>query len=193
MTSEIMGIDPGLDGGIVVLSNGIPIKMYKMPTEERQLTTKHTKGKNKGQHKSKRFIVTRSIINILDAHPDAKIFIEKAGSIFGIDANSNFRIGYSIGLVHGAIEGLGRSWKEGEVTSKAWQKEIWEPEDLVHREKITDRQKRTKTSSTDTKATSENAAARIFSGVSFVPKGCKKPHDGWVDAALVAEYGRRQQ
>ena len=43
---------------------------------------------------------------------------------------------------------------------------------------------------TDTKATSLNAARRIFPGETFLatPRS-KKPHDGLVDAALIAYVG----
>lgn len=34
-------------------------------------------------------------------------------------------------------------------------------------------------------------ARRLFPEINLVPEGCKKPHDGIVDALLIAEYGRR--
>lgn len=44
----------------------------------------------------------------------------------------------------------------------------------------------------DNKTMALVAANRLFPKVSFVPEGSKKPHDGWVDAALVAMWGAWQ-
>lgn len=36
------------------------------------------------------------------------------------------------------------------------------------------------------------AAKRLFPHINLLPPRCRKPHDGWVDALLIAEYGRRR-
>ena len=35
-------------------------------------------------------------------------------------------------------------------------------------------------------------ARQLFPQETFIQKGCRKPHDGIIDAVLIAEYGRRQ-
>lgn len=45
---------------------------------------------------------------------------------------------------------------------------------------------------TSAKDKSLQAARRLFPTANFLPTGkCRKPHDGMVDALLIAEYGRR--
>lgn len=43
------------------------------------------------------------------------------------------------------------------------------------------------------KKRSLKAAQNLFPGVSFVMPGCRNPHDGIVDALLIAEYMRRSR
>lgn len=42
----------------------------------------------------------------------------------------------------------------------------------------------------DAKAKSLIASKRLFPNEKFIPKGCRVPHMGLVDARLIAEYGR---
>ena len=76
------------------------------------------------------------------------------------------------------------------VTPRTWQKSIWHEADRVMRAK---QDRKTKEGNTDTKKTSLNAAKRLFPTVNFIPKGKKVPKDGLYDAALIAEYGRREE
>jgi len=48
------------------------------------------------------------------------------------------------------------------------------------------------TTSADAKARSLEAARRLFPQVQFIRPKCKKPDSGYIDAILIAEYGRRQ-
>jgi hypothetical protein len=46
---------------------------------------------------------------------------------------------------------------------------------------------------TDTKQRALVAARRLWPNADWmIPKGCRKPHDGIIDAALICEYGRRR-
>lgn len=42
------------------------------------------------------------------------------------------------------------------------------------------------------KERSLQAVKRLFPHINLLPPRCRKPHDGWVDALLIAEYGRRK-
>jgi hypothetical protein len=44
----------------------------------------------------------------------------------------------------------------------------------------------------DNKTMARVAANRLFPKESFIPEGSKKPHDGWIDAALLALWGMWQ-
>jgi hypothetical protein len=44
----------------------------------------------------------------------------------------------------------------------------------------------------NTKKRSLQAARQLWPGTSWIPAGCKQPHDGIYEAALIAEYGRRR-
>lgn len=67
------------------------------------------------------------------------------------------------------------------ITPKHWQKATWDLGDRVEKD-----------GKCDTKATSLNAARRIWPGESFLAsEKSKKPDDGIVDALLIAEAARR--
>lgn len=70
------------------------------------------------------------------------------------------------------------------VQPKAWQKQMWEG---VPKAMKPDKIKPT----VDTKATSLIAAKRLFPKESFILPKCRTPHDGIIDAVLMAEYCRR--
>lgn len=86
-------------------------------------------------------------------------------------ASSNFSFGMGKGILMGLTEGLGHRYTL--VNPRTWQKIAWEG---VTRQK-------------DNKHTSLLAAKRLFPGYSFLatPKS-RKPHDGIVDAILIAYY-----
>jgi len=185
--STIIGIDPGLKGGIAIFENDKLLKVYKMPTLTKTTAFKHTKGKSKGQYRDQESIDTLALVNILSAYDDPHVWLEKSIPLYGISLQNNLKIAYGAGQLHGVITALGVPFRE--IMPKAWQEITWINEDIVVRENPN---KRIKQSDTDTKATSLNSAERIFPGFNFILKGCKVPHDGCIDAALIANYGRAQ-
>lgn len=63
------------------------------------------------------------------------------------------------------------------VSARTWQKHFWTKQPGEY----------------DTKAEALKAATKIFPDQSWLKNSrCSKPHDGFVDAALIAEYGRSQ-
>lgn len=181
---KIIGIDPGLDGGICIMIDGTIVNCIQMPVE---IETTNKKLKS-GKLKTQRHIDAYKFADIIFAHKDAAIYMEKVNPFAGQGSVQSTRMAIGIGRLEGVLIGMG--FKYTYITPGSWQKEIWQERDRVMRE-IQD--KRTKQGNTDTKKTSLNAAQRLFPTVNFIPKGKRTPHDGLFDAALIAEYGRRSQ
>jgi hypothetical protein len=153
-----------------------------MPTYEEVTKKKLPSGK----YKINNHIDCYKLADIVSAHKDAKIVMEKVNPFAGMGSASSTRMAISIGRIEGILIGMGFDFEY--VTPGQWQKVIWKDSDKVERTKI---DKGTKQSKTDTKKTSLNAAKRIFPNYNFVLKGKRSPHDGMFDAALIAEYYRR--
>lgn len=168
-----VGIDVGGDGGIaavdregsVVFKSGIP----------------RIKGDN--------VIDYLGIVDIFEEVLDlgdrmgVRAVIEDVHSLFGMSAGSNFNFGHIKGFKEGVLKTLGIQYEL--VPPKMWQKVMWEEGDVVLKEN-----KRTK----DTKATSLNAAIRLWPNEDFRKTSRSKvPHDGIIDAALMAEYCRTME
>ena len=179
---KIIGIDPGLDGGISIMIDGTLVNLIQMPVTI-EITKKKTK---KGEFKQMRHIDAYKLADILFSHKDAKIYMEKVNPFAGMGSFQSTRMATSIGRIEGIMIGMGLKFIY--VTPGQWQKDVWHEKDRVMR-KTPD--KKTKQGNTDTKATSLNAALRLFPNVNFIPKGDRTPHDGLFDSALIAEHGRR--
>ena len=109
---------------------------------------------------------------------DILVLIEDVHSIFGSSAKSNFQFG----RIKGVKEALSVCWFGGYelVQPKKWQSRVWIEEDIALKEN----------GRKETKLTSANAAKRLFPGYDFrKSERARKPHDGLVDAALIALYG----
>ena len=104
------------------------------------------------------------------------VAIEDLHSIYGTSAKSNFSFGVNNGIVIGALECLGIDYFK--VAPKKWQKHIWMSQDLVKFG-----------TKVDTKATSLNAAIRLYPDEQFLASSRSSvAHDGIVDAVLLATY-----
>lgn len=121
----------------------------------------------------------QGIVNLLSFDPkEFKVYvaIEDVHSIYGTSAKSNFSFGWIKGLKTGIIATLGLTYML--VQPKTWQKYVWSPTDVVK-----------KGTKTDTKKTSLTAAKRLFPHENFLAtERSKVPHDGIVDAVLIALY-----
>lgn len=102
------------------------------------------------------------------------VIIENVHAIQGrAGASSNFSFGLGKGILMGLVHGIG--YRYTLVTPTVWQKVAWEG---VTKQK-------------NTKDTSLIAARRLFPDETFIPtKRARTPHDGLVDAALMAYYGK---
>jgi hypothetical protein len=81
----------------------------------------------------------------------------------------------SFARIHGAIKILGIPCEI--VIPTKWQKTYW---------KVSQRGK------SDTKAIAEVVAAKLWPDVTFILDGCRTPHSGLLDAALIAHWGMQQ-
>lgn len=108
--------------------------------------------------------------------------IEDVHSVFGASAKANFQFGRCLGLLEGMT--IAYTMPFSKVKPKDWQKEMWEG---VTKILVSGKKK------VDTKATSLVAAQRLFPGEKFLATARSSvPHDGIVDALLIAEYCRRK-
>lgn len=118
--------------------------------------------------------------------------IEDVHSVFGSSAGATFEFGKIKGFLTGLL--VAHKIPYTLVQPKEWQGTIWTSADMVvNHKKVTQKNgKVINRKETDTKATSINAAQRLFPSVDFRRnERCKKIDDNKVDALLMAEYARR--
>jgi hypothetical protein len=110
------------------------------------------------------------------------VVFEKLGVIFGSSKVTAFSMGYQSGAIEMMAIALGIPYTK--VPAKQWQKDMFQGIDVI---------KKTGKSSNDTKAMALIAAKRLFPNqkLTFGEKATK-PHDGLVDALLMAEYAKRK-
>jgi hypothetical protein len=212
----IVGIDPGLDGGIVMLSGDrqdAPLT-YAMPTIEvrkkRSPVPKRKPGEPDGAYERRKYTVSREydletiwrrlkgiVGEIADVHHGngmveiAHVFIErqqamskpvpercrKCGTVMGMTtpqgAVSIFSHGRGYGLLEGMVKGIGIPYTI--VHTLSWQNTL------------------TKGLGGDSKARAHLTAMRLFPGLDLrASEKSRRPHEGIIDALLIAEFGRRQ-
>ena len=165
----VVGIDVGVNGGIFAMTmKRVVLLKEAIP----RLKNNEGVDYNTMWHQLQGIVMD----NILE---DIIFIIEDVHSLYGMSAKSNFSFGHIKGVKEGMMVALGVEYHL--VQPKVWQKAVWEPEDIVLKD---NRHK-------DTKASSLNAARRIFPDVDFRrSERAKVPHDGIVDGALMAEYCR---
>lgn len=153
----VLGIDPGLSGGIVMLDDNKQIYFkIVMPVKDGEINSNALK----------------SIMQELTDKDH--IVIEDVHSIFGASAKSNFMFGKVCGIIQALANTTPATVTL--VPPKAWQKKIWEASDII-----------LKNGKKDTKKTSLAAATRLAPNVDFrKSERSKIPHDGIVDAYLIA-------
>lgn len=158
-------IDVGKDGAIVILDNKDIILKSVIPIIGNQIDIPE-------------------IRNILSAYKgnNIHVVVEDVHAIFGASAKATFNFGWSLGIVEGVLSGIGIAYTK--VAPKVWQKEMWQGIPPIYK---------AGKKAVDTKATSLLAAKRLFPNVDFRKSDrASLPHDGIVDALLMAEYGKRK-
>lgn len=111
---------------------------------------------------------------------DCHVIFEKLGVIFGTGKSTAFSMGHQSGAVEMACIALNLPYTK--VPAKQWQKEMFQGV-----EEITKPGK----SSRDTKAMALIAAKRLYPDYRLTIGKSTTPHDGVVDALLMADYCKR--
>lgn len=110
--------------------------------------------------------------------------LEEIHAILGSSAKATFSFGETNGLLKGIL--IANNIPFTIVQPKKWQMEIWDNIDKVYSYK-----KERKV--VDTKATSINAAIRLFPNIDLRKnERCRKVDDNKCDSLLMAEYARRK-
>lgn len=164
-----LGIDFGLKGGLCTVNEtGELISAAKMPLDE--------SGEIDGYQVM--VFVAEELASAMEVGESLQIYGEDLHSIFGASAKSNFNFGRGIGKVQGAIECL--EVPVYQVKPRIWQEYIFAVTETpeMGETKANGRFKR------DTKACAAWAAAILWPIENL-------KHDGLIDAALIAEWARR--
>lgn len=161
--TTVLGCDPGKAGGLVVLNDvGAITETLPMPV------LKAAKGRAEYDLVAIRRFLTRVSLHVV---------VERAQPLppsMPGGGNAQFQRGVSRGLWEGLLAGLGIPYEL--VAPRSWQS-------VMLRD----------VSGSDTKQRALIAAQRLFPGFDFrASERSRKAHDGIVDAALIAEYGRRR-
>ncbi|KKK80116.1 hypothetical protein LCGC14_2826730, partial [marine sediment metagenome] len=122
------------------------------------------------------------------------VFIEDVHAIFSSAAGATFQFGYVCGAIVMGVAAF--DFKYTLVQPKVWQKviyqgipEIRKPSFVIKSGKF---EGQTRKGALDTKKMSLLATKRLFPNEDLRKSDrCKIPHNGIVDALLIAEYGRR--
>lgn len=110
-----LGIDPGLDGALAIISDNGRAQVHDTPT----LTT------GRGA-KSKREYALASLANLLRpyARVPCRVGIELVGAMPGQGVSSMFRMGYGLGVWEAMLAAFGVSYTR--VTPQKWKKAMLE-------------------------------------------------------------------
>ncbi|MFA5790564.1 MAG: hypothetical protein WC976_05860 [Caldisericia bacterium] len=165
---KYIGIDGGLDGGVVLIESGSAGGEGPLC----KIAGKHITPTIAGK-KSKREYNVPEMVNILKQCPPESSFVilEFAQSMPKQGVVSSTKIGRGFGLWEGIIAALGIPYAI--VHPRTWQKEM-----------LTDMNKK------DTKQASAIIAHRLFPTENFKKsEKCKKDHSGLTDACLLGVYG----
>lgn len=167
-----MGIDPGGKGVIATQKDGVFSHFFIEDNDLYQLS--------------------EIIAKIRQESPNIVCVMEEVHAIFGSSAKATF----SFGEIFGELKALlaANNIPFVLIQPKEWQKEMWINSDMEYTYKpvVVKGVSQTK-KKVNTKATSINAAKRLFPTMDFrKSERCKNIDDNKVDATLMCEYARRK-
>lgn len=164
-----VGIDPGLDGGIVAVEDDAVRSRHVMPT----ITVSRANGKTRREYDE------MALVRIFSAYPAAHFVLERQQAMPGQGVASMFQIGLGYGTLRGVLAGLLKSYMV--VTPQEWQKVMLAGLGAPAGGKQ------------GGKASRGHAAVmcgrRWPSEDWRATERSRIPHDGLCDAALIATYG----
>lgn len=177
----ILGADPGKNGAIALIATGFNRDLiYK--DDIILFPTPRTKDNE---------LNIPAIVEFLKQYEGriVKCYLEEVHALAMTSMGSMFTFGFVTGVLYTLLRLLNYEDKAMEVVQVSpaiWQKSVWKPEHIVYKSEVPRKKK-------NTKATSANAAKSLFPGVSFIiNKRSRIPHDGCIDAALIAFHGLLQ-
>lgn len=157
---KYVGIDPGKTGGVAVLNEDGSLELFTIPTVGTEVDLK----------------LLYEFIESKTRGPHM-VCLEDVHAIPGTGAGSNFSFGKIKGQKEGMLVGMKATYVL--VGPKTWQKTMWQGTPLMKNAK----------GGNDTKAISLLAARKWFPNETFLATArSSKPHDGLVDAALMAKH-----
>jgi crossover junction endodeoxyribonuclease RuvC len=154
--SRILGIDPGASGALVLLSTDTgSLEIYDMPTVEIKRGQRNVRQVNAGM-----------LVDIIkQAKPDAA-FVESVHAMPGQGVSSMFAFGRALGLLEGALAGLGVPFTL--IPPREW------------------------TAAMRVKGGKDGSRSRVADLFpSFAKEFARVKDDGRADAALIAAYGAK--
>jgi hypothetical protein len=163
-----IGIDCGLDGGITMINwKGKLMQTSVMPTVP------------SGKGRKIDLCGLAAMIKEIGRHPEQYTFIVENPGAHAPSAAGLRSMTYSFAAVETLLAAY--QLKHHVVLSQKWQKAFWSKPKMPKGQKF------------NTKAAALNVAKQIFPAETWLKsERCTKPHDGMIDAALLAEYGRRE-
>jgi crossover junction endodeoxyribonuclease RuvC len=174
---RIVGIDPGAEGAFCILTifeetNVVEVSFEPMPIIRSVAKTNLKNGKVKTKTTTQLDFV--KLAELFQMLLDATFFIEKVNAMPKQGVVSMFNFGQQIGALRALLHA--NRIPHHEVTPQAWQKVMHEGAPAGQ----------------DPKQRSLIIARRLFPAINLVREGRKFPDEGFIDALLIADYGRRK-
>lgn len=167
-----IAVDIGKNGSIAVVKDKL-IETHPMPKIKTELDIP-------GFYDLIQHLVDREITAGTTVH----FSFEKLGVIFGSGKNVAFSMGLQAGMVETVAVALGVPYTK--ITAKDWQKNIFQGVEEILIQKAEGKPKR------DTKAMALVAIKRLYPQLKLTfGERAQKPHDGLIDAVLIATYAKR--
>lgn len=107
----VIGVDPGLTGGLAVIDDGQLVAVYDMPVKA--ITYKG---------KTRKEVDGAELNRLFNLYVPAYIFIEKVSAMPGQGVTSMFRFGQSLGVIQGAADAFWSTTSVELVSPQKWKK-----------------------------------------------------------------------
>lgn len=164
----IVGIDPGIGGGVAFIGDGW-VEAYPMPVKPMGSGNKNTVDAA---------VLRRMVLEVLNTREDGGlpqlVVIEKVGGFVQgkkFPGSAMFSFGLSVGKVVGMVEAMG--WPMEEPTPQRWKKVVLE-------------------GTSKDKAAAVAHVSKRYPDCNLLPTPrCRKSHEGMAEAVCLAEFGRR--
>jgi crossover junction endodeoxyribonuclease RuvC len=169
----LLGIDPGLHGGLAALDDGGRVVLAcPLPALDGDLNP---------------YALATLLRGLYEAQPVTQAAVELVGAMPGQGVVSMFTFGQAVGTILGVLGALGIAISR--PRPQAWQERLGIALPRVKRPKG---EKQTKAEKAERRAAVKAAALAYvrerWPGVQLVQPGCRVPHDGVVDALCIAAW-----